>query len=375
MLRRSESRGVSVAPLFGEELLDGGEDDAARFDRELAAQVRPAVRLHRRLAKQVPAAREGAEELIVEIVAVGQHHHGRVGHRRLADDASGIEGHGEALAGALGVPDDADAPVARISTRLGAGLVAPGLLADLGCALQLGRAQRLADRCLDGVELVVPRHLLRESAAAVVLEHDEVAQEGEKAPLLERSLDCHLEFGEEHRGQLLAGDGAPGLEPFPPRGEGAEPGLDAVGYCEHRVEGEQRGQLRLVCPELPPGTSEGRVLVRRVLELDDGERQAVDEQHDVGAALVAALHHGELVDGEPVVVRRLLEVEHLHLRASNRAAVVAVLHCDSVHRQPVEGAVAGFQGRSFGVRQLAEGVIQRLGGQVRVQAVEGAAHD
>ena len=149
---------------------------------------------------------------------------------------------------------------------------------------------------------MISRHLLGEPPAAVILEHDEVAKESEESPLLERPLDRHLELGEEHRSQLLAGDGAPGLEPFPPSGEGAEPGLDAVRYGEHRIEGEQRGQLRLVGPELLPGVTEGGVLVRRVLELDDGERQAVDEQHDVGAALVVALDHCELVDGEPVVV-------------------------------------------------------------------------
>ena len=212
------------------------------------------------------------------------------------------------------MPHDADAPITRIPARLAAGLVAPGLLSHP----QLGRAQRLAYCGLDRVKLVVPRHLLGEPPAAVILEHDEVAKESKKAPLLERPLDRHLELGEEHRSQLLAGDGAPGLEPFPPGGEGAEPGLDAVRYGEHRIEGEQRGQLRLVGPELLPGTAEGRVLVPRVLELDDGEWQTVDEQDDVGAALVVALLYPELVDDEPVVVRRLLEVEHPHRRSSNR---------------------------------------------------------
>jgi hypothetical protein len=39
--------------------------------------------LHRRLAQQVLAAREGAEELVVEVVAVGEHDQRRVLHRRL----------------------------------------------------------------------------------------------------------------------------------------------------------------------------------------------------------------------------------------------------------------------------------------------------
>ena len=69
---------MPVALLLGEELLDGGEDHAARGDRSSFAQVGAALGLHRRLAQQVVAAGEGAEELVVEVVAVGEH-----------DDASG----------------------------------------------------------------------------------------------------------------------------------------------------------------------------------------------------------------------------------------------------------------------------------------------
>ena len=79
-------RRVPVALLLGEELLDGREHHAARGDRQQLPQVRAALGLHRRLAQQVRAAREGAEELVVEVVAVGEHDERRVLHRRLADD-------------------------------------------------------------------------------------------------------------------------------------------------------------------------------------------------------------------------------------------------------------------------------------------------
>ena len=115
---------MPVALLLREELLDGGEHHTAGLHREPYAQVSPVGRLDGRLAQQVGAAREGGEELVVEVVAVGQHHHCRVRHRLLADDATGVEGHGEALARALGMPDDADAPVARRAARPAAGLVA-----------------------------------------------------------------------------------------------------------------------------------------------------------------------------------------------------------------------------------------------------------
>ena len=127
---------VAVALLLGEELLDGGEHHAAGGDRELGAQVGAVGGLHRRLAQQVAAAGEGAEELVVEVVAVGEHDDGRVLHRRVQDHAAGVEGHGQALARALGVPDHADAPVARLAARLAPGLVASRRFAPPACDLR-----------------------------------------------------------------------------------------------------------------------------------------------------------------------------------------------------------------------------------------------
>ena len=85
------------------------------------AQVRPALGLHRLLAQQLVAAAEGAEELVVQVVAVGDDHQRRVLHGRVQDHPPGVKGHGQALARALGVPDHADALVAglRVARRPG----------------------------------------------------------------------------------------------------------------------------------------------------------------------------------------------------------------------------------------------------------------
>jgi hypothetical protein len=222
-------RRVPVALLLGEELVDGGEHHAARNDRQELAQVRPALGLHRRLAQEVLAAGERAEELVVEVVAVGEHDQGRVLHRRLADDAPGVEGHGQALARALRVPDDANAPVAGLAARLEARLVPSGHLRDTIGAGQLGCPQRFAHRHLHRVELVVARHLLDEAAAAAfVLEDDEVSYEVEESPRSEDALDHDLQLGHVGGRQTLAGDGAPGLEPLAAGRERADAGLDAV---------------------------------------------------------------------------------------------------------------------------------------------------
>lgn len=64
--------------------------------------------------QHVRAALELAEKLVMEVVAVGQHHQRRVLHRRMPHHAGGEEEHGETLAAALRVPDHTRAAVARI---------------------------------------------------------------------------------------------------------------------------------------------------------------------------------------------------------------------------------------------------------------------
>src|SRR5574338_273989 len=114
------------------------------------------LRLYRRLAEQLLTSRERTEELIVEVVTVGEHDHCRVFHRRLADYATRIERHRQALAGALRVPHDADAPVAGLPARFQSSFVAA--LRSSNAAPELGRAQRLGAGCLHRVELVVAGH-------------------------------------------------------------------------------------------------------------------------------------------------------------------------------------------------------------------------
>ena len=53
----------------------------------------------------------------------------------------------------------------------------------------------------------------------------------------------------------------------------------SISFIEKRV-----GNSDLVGLELAPGGPDGGVLVGRVLDLDDREGQAVDEQDDIGPA-------------------------------------------------------------------------------------------
>jgi len=77
--------------------------------------------------------------------------------------------------------------------------------------------------------------------------------------------------------------------------------LDSVGDDEQRIGSKKRGHFGLVCLELIEGAPDRGVFVRRVLEFDHGERQAIDEQHDVRSARVPVLNDGELVDRQPVI--------------------------------------------------------------------------
>jgi hypothetical protein len=298
------------------------------------------------------------------------------------DHAPGVEGHRQALARTLGVPDHADAPVAGIAARPLAGLVPARRLRGPVRGQRLCGAQGLFHGRVHRVKLVVAGHLLHELAASAaggrrVLEHDEVAQQVEKAPLLENPLQHHLQL-RLLRGRILApGDGAPGFEPLLARAERADPRLHAVGDHQHGVGYEQRRNLRLIGLELLKGRPHGRVLVGRVLELDHGQRQAVEEQHHVRTPRVLSLRNRELVDGEPVIVGGHVEVDDLCLRPGDRAVLAPVLDRDAIDQHPVHRAVALHERpvcrtgrRRIHARELAVGVFQRLGGKVRIQADE-----
>ena len=247
MLRRSDSTGWRSPFSSGKNFWIVVNTTPPEATEQLGAQVGAVGRLHRRLAQQLVAARERAEQLVVQVVAVGEHDDGRVLHRRAQDHPAGIERHRQALAGALRVPDHADAPVALLAAGRRPGVVAARSSAKpCACASSARIApQRLLQRDVDGVELVVARHLLDELAAARVLEHDEVPDQIEEAALLEHAFQQHLQLGAGSAASVLALDGAPRHEPFPAGAERADARLRAVGDDQRGVGREQRRDLRL----------------------------------------------------------------------------------------------------------------------------------
>ena len=220
---------------------------------------------------------------------------------------------------------------------------------------------------------MVARHLLDQRAAAVVLEDEEVAHQRQQPAPAEDAFEQHLKLRQARVRQPFAGDRAPRLEPLPARRQRAEARLQPVRHHERGAQREQRRNLGLVGLKLPEGRVDRRILVGGVLQLDHDQRQSVDEQHDVGPPFAAVLDHGELVHREPVVVVRVVEVEHPHLGAAHPAVGVGVLHGDAGDQHAVEVAVAGLQRRPRRARQSAQGVFERVVGQVGIEPGEGVA--
>ena len=126
-----------------------------------------------------------AEELVVEVVAVGQNDQRRVFHLRVLDDLTGVERHQQALAGALRVPDDA----------------------HLAVALRPRRRQRAFHGMAHGMELVVAGENFGESLPGVA-EDDEIFTRSRKrgcskTPLMSIS-SSGVPFGAGHRRSLCA---------------------------------------------------------------------------------------------------------------------------------------------------------------------------
>src|SRR5205807_9477367 len=163
---------------------------------------------------------------------------------------------------ALRVPHDTDAAVAGFAARLLAGPVAAHQFRDAFARHRSRRTQRLLDRYVDRVELVIARDLLGKLAAALVLEYDEVAHEVEESLPLEHAFEHDLQLRHRRRRIASPAHRPPGLEPLPARAQRADARLHAVGDHERRIGGEERWDLRLVGLELVERRPDGRVLVR-----------------------------------------------------------------------------------------------------------------
>jgi hypothetical protein len=109
------------------------------------------------------------------------------------------------------------------------------------------------------------------------------------------------------------------------------------------------------------------VRVRGVLQLQNGQRQPVDERDDVQAALFASLDHDELAGGEKVVVLGRVKIDEPRLAGS--VAVPRVLHLDidAVAQQPHETPVLFEQVLALDIENRAHDLVLAFGAEIGIE--------
>ena len=268
--------------VVGLELEDGRQHHlAGRAGRDERAEPLDAIG---RLDVLDADGRKGLRDLGVEVDAVGDDEQVRVLEARALEAAVGFqlergEDHREALARALGVPDE------------------PGAVLALHHALH---------HLVDGAVLLVAADLF-DGLAALRLEHDEVGQDVEQPLGGQQGVESLLGLVCE-----VASLARPRVAPRAPellRGAGgAVLQRDVGGGDVEEVAVEQARHLALGGAHLVDGVVEALALVGRALGLDDDERDAIDVHHHVGLADDGAAH-AELVGAGEVVVLDVVEVE------------------------------------------------------------------
>ena len=197
--------------------------------------------------------------------------------------------------------------------------------------MQLRRPEGLVHRNPDGVELVIACHLLGEGVAAVVIENDEVADEREKAVGLKNTLQHHLKLGHARVCQSLTGDGAPGLEPLPAGGQRADAGLGPVRdhqrlFIENRV-GSSDLYVCNCCHAVQMVASSSAGFLSSMTP----RGRPLTKEHHIRPAGTLILPDGELVDGQPVVVGRFVEIKDQNMVSANSSTSLPVLDFDAVY--------------------------------------------
>ena len=224
-----------------------------------------------------------------------------------------------------------------------------------------------------GKELVVARGFLRYLVVDGFKE-DEVAHVGEQAVFWEKPFDECLHGACSVRLDLEAVYGHPRVVPFAAGRPRAVQGGDAVGDDDEAVVIEELGNLVGVMLDLVEGVFDGGFFVVGILEFEDDQRQAVDEDDDVGTAVVLPMN-GKLIDGADVVLVRLIPVDRIDVAMFAVPVWKFHFQFDAACEHLVKGKVAAQGVGTFGLAEDAHGFIERAGGKVAIAAGKMGAED
>ena len=249
-----------------------------------------------------PSGLEGVGNLIVEVGAIGDDHEGPIA-GNLALDLLAVEAHRIALAAALGLPEHPRPAVAP----------APGF-------------QSGGDGVVDAEHLVILGDDLDQTALAVS-EQGEILDVIEQALRLTGATQQH--FQRYPPGFVFTGDSLPLEEPLPVGAERANATGVAIGGDQEGIAPEQLRDGGLVVGEIVIEGNAGRY--SGLLELDHHQRQAVDESHQIGPAVVEIPLYFELGYGEPVVLHGPIPIDY----PQPHLALAAPLEVGHRHQHPV----------------------------------------
>ena len=168
------------------------------------------------MIEQVATSLELPEQLIIQIVAVGQHHDRRILHRRIANHATGIKQHRKAFTGTLRMPHDTRSSVPGFAAVHPTGpILAFVFRGHHHRVCHPAGPHRFLYRSVHRMELVVARDDLMHSVTlGILLKHDKVLQHVEEPAFLKHASNQDFQFQSRLGGISFAVDGSPDLEPL-----------------------------------------------------------------------------------------------------------------------------------------------------------------
>lgn len=115
------------------------------------------------------------------------------------------------------------------------------------------------------------------------------------------------------------------------------------------------------------------VFIRRILEFNDSQGQAVYEYYYVRPPVLLALDDCELVHGQEFVVLRVLEVHQPNLISGDGAVFPLVLYIDAFDELVMKSAIVDEKRRRLLAGDFAYGLFQGIRGHRGIEAAQGIA--